>query len=86
MRGFAPSKSSNSLSMDSKKHLSVSEPAARISCQSMSPVSSKSSPRQSYEDINDDLKYRNDILSLEVISLRTLVSIYISDSYVYLSF
>ncbi|KAG4924210.1 hypothetical protein JHK87_049750 [Glycine soja] len=73
MRDFAPSKSSNSLSMDSKKHLSVSEPAARISCQSMSPVSSKSSPRQSYEDINDDLKYRNDILSLEVISLRTLV-------------
>ncbi|TKY58823.1 E3 ubiquitin-protein ligase HERC1 [Spatholobus suberectus] len=73
MRDFAPSKSSNSLSGYSKKHLSVSEPAARISCQSTSPVSSKSSPRQSYEDINDDLKHRNDILSQEVISLRTQV-------------
>ncbi|KAK7362262.1 hypothetical protein VNO77_04372 [Canavalia gladiata] len=71
--GFAPSKSSSSLSVDSKKPLSVSEPAARISCQSSSPVSSKSSPRQSYEDINDDLKHRNDILSQEVISLRTQV-------------
>lgn len=75
MRGFAPSKSSNSLSGDSKKHLLVLEPAPRISCQSTSPVSysSKSSPRQSYEDINDDLKHRNDILSQEVISLRTQV-------------
>ncbi|RDX61814.1 PH, RCC1 and FYVE domains-containing protein 1, partial [Mucuna pruriens] len=73
MRGFAPSKSSNSLSGDSKKHLSVSEPAARISCQSTSPVSSKSSPRQSYEDINYLLKHKNDILSQEVISLRTQV-------------
>ncbi|KAL5177776.1 PH, RCC1 and FYVE domains-containing protein 1 [Glycine soja] len=73
MRGFAPSKSSNSLSIDSKKHLSVSEPSARISCQSTSSVSSKSSPRQSYEDINDHLKHRNDILSQEVISLRTQV-------------
>ncbi|CAJ1939870.1 unnamed protein product [Sphenostylis stenocarpa] len=73
MRGFVSSKSSNSLPVDSKKHLSFSEPAARISCQSTSPVSSKSSPRQSYEDVNEDLKHRNDILSQEVISLRTQV-------------
>ncbi|XP_047178682.1 PH, RCC1 and FYVE domains-containing protein 1-like isoform X1 [Vigna umbellata] len=73
MRGFASSKSSNSVFVDSKKHISFSEPAARISCQSTSPVSSKSSPRELYEDINDDLKHRNDILSQEVISLRTQV-------------
>ncbi|KOM31441.1 hypothetical protein LR48_Vigan01g099600, partial [Vigna angularis] len=72
MRGFASSKSSNSVFVDSKKHISFSEPVARISCQS-SPVSSKSSPRELYEDINDDLKHRNDILSQEVISLRTQV-------------
>ncbi|XP_027345845.1 PH, RCC1 and FYVE domains-containing protein 1-like [Abrus precatorius] len=73
MGGFASSKSANSNSRDSKKHLSVSEPAARISCQSASPVSSKSSPRQSYEYVNDDLKHRNDILSQEVLSLKTQV-------------
>ncbi|XP_061358589.1 PH, RCC1 and FYVE domains-containing protein 1 [Gastrolobium bilobum] len=70
---FAPSKSSNSLSMESRKHLSLSEPATRISGQSTSPVSSKSSPRQSYEDTHDDLKHRNGILSQEVISLRAQV-------------
>ncbi|XP_020206059.1 PH, RCC1 and FYVE domains-containing protein 1 isoform X2 [Cajanus cajan] len=72
-KGFSPSKSSNSLSVDSRKHRSVSEPATRLSCQSTSPVSSKSSPRQSYEDINDDLKRKNDILSQEAISLRTQI-------------
>lgn len=74
--GFVPSKSSNSLSGEYRKYLSVSEPAIRISCQSNSPVSSKSSPRQSCEDIiHDDLKQRNDILNHEVISLRAQVSL-----------
>ncbi|KAK8470818.1 hypothetical protein PHAVU_003G066900 [Phaseolus vulgaris] len=73
MKGFASSKSSNSVFVDSKKNLPFSEPAARLSCQTTSPVSSKSSPRESYEDINDDLKHRNDILSQEVIILRTQV-------------
>lgn len=73
--GFAPSKSLNSLSVESRKHLSVSEPATRISCQSTSPVSSKSSPRKSCEDINDDLKHRNEVLSQEVLSLRAQVSL-----------
>lgn len=72
---FVPSKLSNFLSGESRKYLSVSEPATRISCQSTSPVSSKSSPRQSYEDIHDDLKQRNDILNQEVISLREQVSV-----------
>lgn len=73
--GFVPSKSSNFLSGESRKRLSVSEPAIRISCQSTSPVSSKSSPRQSCEDIHDDLKHKNDILSQEVITLRSQVSL-----------
>ncbi|XP_045803504.1 PH, RCC1 and FYVE domains-containing protein 1-like isoform X1 [Trifolium pratense] len=72
--GFVISKSSNSLSGESRKYVSVSELATRISCQSTSPVSSKSSPRQSCEDIiHDDLKHRNDILSHEVISLKAQV-------------
>ena len=72
--GFALSKSSNYLSGESRKYLSVCELSTRISCQSTSPVSSKSSPRQSCEDImHDDLKNRNDILSHEVISLKAQV-------------
>jgi alpha-tubulin suppressor-like RCC1 family protein len=72
--GFVISKSSNSLSGESRKYVSVSELATRISCQSASPVSSKSSPRQSCEDIiHDDLKHRNDILSHEVNSLKAQV-------------
>ncbi|XP_057415182.1 PH, RCC1 and FYVE domains-containing protein 1 isoform X3 [Lotus japonicus] len=71
--GLVPPKSSNSLSGECRKHISVSEPATRISCQSTSPVSSKSSPRQSYEDIHDDLKHRNDMLNQEVLSLRAQV-------------
>ncbi|KAE9607938.1 hypothetical protein Lal_00039992 [Lupinus albus] len=71
--GFAPSKASNSLSEESKKLLSVSEPAPIISCQLSSPGSSRSSPRKSCEDINDDSKQRNEILSQEVITLRAQV-------------
>ncbi|CAI8606788.1 unnamed protein product [Vicia faba] len=72
--GFVLSKSSNSLSVESRKYMSVSELATRISCQSTSPVSSKSSPRQSCEDIiHEDLKHRNGILSHEVISLKAQV-------------
>lgn len=68
------SKSSNSPSGESRKYQSISELAPRISCQSTSPVSSKSSPRQSCEDImQSDLKHRNDILSHEVISLKAQV-------------
>ncbi|XP_057750594.1 PH, RCC1 and FYVE domains-containing protein 1-like isoform X1 [Arachis stenosperma] len=70
---YGPIKSSNTPSLVSKKNISVSEPAARISCQSTSPASSKCSPRQSCEDNHDDPKLKNDILTQEVIALRAQV-------------
>ncbi|KAI4328416.1 hypothetical protein L6164_020773 [Bauhinia variegata] len=71
---FTPSKASNSLAgAPSRKHLSTSEPSARLVSQASSPVSSKSSPRKSYEDIHDESKQRNEILKQEVTSLRIQV-------------
>ena len=83
---YGPLKSSNSLTGESRKHLSVSEPATRMSCQSTSPVSSKSSPRQSCEDNHDDSKHKNDILTQEVITLRAQVSLIKCIWFIYASF
>ncbi|XP_028762115.1 PH, RCC1 and FYVE domains-containing protein 1 isoform X2 [Neltuma alba] len=71
--GFSPLNASNSLAGALEKPLSVSVPASGLNSEASSPVSEKLSPRLSSEDVHDDSKHRNSILSQEVISLRAQV-------------
>ncbi|KAI9111424.1 hypothetical protein K1719_017114 [Acacia pycnantha] len=71
--GFSPLKAPNPLAGALEKPLSVSVPASGLNSEVSSPVSEKLSPRWSSEDVHDDSKHRNSILSQEVISLRLQV-------------
>lgn len=76
--GFSPLNASNSVPGASEKPLSVSVPASGLNSEVSSPVSEKLSPRWSSEEVHDDSKNRNSVLShsvlsQEVISLRAQV-------------
>ncbi|KAJ7953791.1 Regulator of chromosome condensation (RCC1) family with FYVE zinc finger domain [Quillaja saponaria] len=71
--GVSSSKASNSPAGAAKKFVSFSVPATRMASRTTSPVSGMSSPRHSAEDILDDSKHKNDILSQEIISLKAQV-------------
>ncbi|KAL6190045.1 hypothetical protein ACLB2K_036446 [Fragaria x ananassa] len=70
---FDLSKASTSLHRDPRKLMSASVPTSRKSSLFTSPVSVKSSPFQSSEDILEDPKLANGSLSREIISLRAQV-------------
>ncbi|KAL6187678.1 hypothetical protein ACLB2K_039074 [Fragaria x ananassa] len=70
---FDLSKASTSLHRDPRKLMSASVPTSRKSSLFTSPVSVKSSPCQSSEDILEDPKLANGSLSREIISLRAQV-------------
>lgn len=71
--GFNLTKASTSLTGDSEKVVSASIPASRKASRFTSPVSGKSSPRRSSDDILEDSKLINGSLSQEIINLRTQV-------------
>ncbi|KAK9935169.1 hypothetical protein M0R45_022281 [Rubus argutus] len=73
LRGFSLSKASTSLDGDPEKFMSASMPTSRKSSLFASPVSGKSSPHRSSEDILEDPKFINGSLSREIISLRAQV-------------
>ncbi|XP_061991593.1 PH, RCC1 and FYVE domains-containing protein 1-like isoform X2 [Rosa rugosa] len=76
---FTLSKASTSLDGDPGKFMSASMPTSRKSSVFASPVSGKSSPRQSSEDILEDPKLVNGSLSREIISLRAQKTMQVED-------